>query len=372
MTAPVLWLAGVTWDDVPGTDKRLVLALSEHSPVIWVDAPARGHWRGWISRSAPAVTEVHPGIVRVRVPALPGFTRRPVRALTAALQRWTVRRNLAGAPGAVIVANPLVAFPRGLDSTRVLLVTDDWIAGAPLMGVSTGWLTGVLTANVCEADAIAAVTPSLLDAVVALGARDGGARAVIPNGAPEVQRVEVHRRQLVAGVVGHLNARLDLTMLEAVADAGIRLRLIGPRSDGDAGFARRLDELIARENVEWTGRVAPEELPAHFAELAVGLTPYVDSEFNRASFPLKTLEYLAAGLAVVSTDLPASRWLATDHMTIATDAGGFVDAVRARLANAAEGAEAEIIEERVAFAVSHGWPRRAETLQDLISAGGAA
>jgi hypothetical protein len=38
----------------------------------------------------------------------------------------------------------------------------------------------------------------------------------------------------------------------------------------------------------------------------VGLTPYADTPFNQASFPLKTLEYLSAGLPVVSTDLPGA------------------------------------------------------------------
>ena len=369
MTSPILWIAGVSWDDVPGTDKRLVIALADRSPVIWVDAPARGHWRGWLSRSWPSVSEVHPGVTRVRAPAPPGFSRRPVRALTALVQQWTVRRNLPVAPAAIVVANPVIGFPRGVDGTKVLFVTDDWVAGAPLMGYSATWLTGVLAANVREADAISAVTPALLEMVHALGASEG-ASAVIPNGAPEVQRVGSGRPQPVAGIVGQLNARLDLSMLEAVADAGIRLRLIGPRVDGDEAFARRLDGLIARENVEWTGRVSPEELPSHFADLAVGLTPYEDSEFNRASFPLKTLEYLAAGLPVVSTDLPASRWLATDHMTIATDADAFVDAVRSRIADVEGGAEpAAIVDERVAFAVSHGWPRRAESLRELIAAG---
>ncbi len=77
----------------------------------------------------------------------------------------------------------------------------------------------------------------------------------------------------------------------------------------------------------WVGRRAFEELPAYLRLMNVGLTPYTDTPFNRASFPLKTLEYLAAGLPVVSTDLPATRWLNTDLVRIADSQSDFVSAV---------------------------------------------
>ena len=60
--------------------------------------------------------------------------------------------------------------------------------------------------------------------------------------------------------------------------------------------------------------------------------PYRDTPFNRGSFPLKTLEYLAAGRAVVATDLPAIRWLNTDLISVATTPAAFADHV-ARLAS---------------------------------------
>lgn len=366
---PVVWLAGVTWDAVPGTDRRLVEALAEQGPVIWVDAPARGHWRGWWSRSEPAVSEVAPGIRRVRTPALPGFSRFPVRMVTGLIQRATVRRNLATAPSMVIVANPVTRFPGRVSGTRVLFITDDWIAGAGLMGYSQRWLRGIVESNVRAAGAVAAVTPALLRAMIALVPDSDAVAAVVPNGAPVVSRPEGIARQPVAGVVGQLNERLDLSMLEAVSDAGVRLRLIGPRTEHDPDFAKRLDALVAREGVEWVGPVAPEALPAHLAVLGVGLTPYADSAFNRASFPLKTLEYLAAGLPVVSTDLPASRWLGEDQMTIAGDAAAFVAATKDALHAVENGTEtAQTIDARIDFAAAHGWDRRAAQIRALAEA----
>ena len=365
----VVWLAGVGWDDVPGTDRRLVEALAGHGPVTWVDAPRRGGWRGWWSRSAPAVTEPAPGIRRLRVPALPGFSRFPVRAITALVQSLTVRRNDAGTPSVVVVANPVTRFPRGVGGTRVLFITDDWIAGAGLMGYSSRWLTGMLRDNLRSADAVAAVTPALLETMVALTPGVDGLSEVIPNGAPVVPRCEGVAREAVAGVVGQLNERLDLGVLEAVEAAGVPLRLIGPRTEHDPEFARRLDALIARPGVEWVGAVPAADLPARLAALGVGLTPYADSEFNRASFPLKTLEYLAAGLPVVSTDLPASRWLGTEQMTIAADAAEFVAATQERLRAVRDGLDTRAdAEARIAFAASHGWDRRAAQIIALAQA----
>jgi teichuronic acid biosynthesis glycosyltransferase TuaH len=122
--------------------------------------------------------------------------------------------------------------------------------------------------------------------------------------------------------------------------------------------------LLARPNVHHVGAVPFEELPRWFARMDVGLTPYTDSAFNRASFPLKTLEYLAAGRAVVSTDLPASARLRTEstQVWIAADHRGFADAVRQA---AACPRTPEVVEQRRAVARRHSWAARAEEFARL-------
>ena len=94
----------------------------------------------------------------------------------------------------------------------------------------------------------------------------------------------------------------------------------------------------------------------------VGLTPYADTAFNRASFPLKTLEYLAAGRAVVSTPLPANDWLGTDLIDIAAGPSRFAARVRRLLA---EPATPDLVARRRAFANEHGWDRRARVIAGL-------
>ena len=90
--------------------------------------------------------------------------------------------------------------------------------------------------------------------------------------------------------------------------------------------------------------------------------PYADTAFNRASFPLKTLEYLSAGRAVVSTPLPANDWLATDLIDVATGPAGFAASVVRSLREPRTDALAQ---RRRAFAREHTWQRRADLLARL-------
>jgi teichuronic acid biosynthesis glycosyltransferase TuaH len=150
-----------------------------------------------------------------------------------------------------------------------------------------------------------------------------------------------------------LSDRIDIALLESVADTGIGLLLVGPREPGwEPG---RAEALFDRPNVHYVGPVPFEELPQWFARLDVGLTPYADTAFNRASFPLKTLEYLAAGLPVVSTALPASRRLAeeTPDIQIAPD---FADAV---VAAASAEWTPDVVARRRSVAARHSWAARA-------------
>ncbi len=62
----------------------------------------------------------------------------------------------------------------------------------------------------------------------------------------------------------------------------------------------------------------------------VGVVPYAVNELTRSIFPMKIYEYLAAGLPVVTTPLPALDEIPDVHR--AGDVAGFVDAVASVLA----------------------------------------
>jgi teichuronic acid biosynthesis glycosyltransferase TuaH len=176
-----------------------------------------------------------------------------------------------------------------------------------------------------------------------------------------------------------------MKLLEAVADAGYSLLIVGPHDP--RWEPRRFTALTARPSVRYVGSVPEEEVSAHIAAIDVGITPYLDNPFNKASFPLKTLDYLSAGRPAISTTLPASRWLLSDLarseeaafseqiMLLAGDADSFIDSLRrlagepgqdGQAANDLPGAEPERAHRCRAFAARHTWARRADALAAAI------
>ncbi len=362
MSGPIVWLSGVGWDDLAGTDRRLVEAIAATHAVLYVDSPHPGQWSGWWKGVAPAIEQVSPRVRRLRVPGVPLFTKPVGRLPTRLLQRIALKRALPAGiePAAVVVANPVTRFPRYLSGRRILFATDDWLAGAGLMGLSRRWVLRVMSANAREADAVAAVAPVLLQQLRSIGAK-GVPAEMLPNGAP-LPGVPAHGSEPVAILIGQLNERLDLACLEAVVHSGVRLRLVGPRVDRDPDYGKRLEALLDHPGVEWLGRVSPEQVAIELQSVRVGLTPYVTTAFNQASFPLKTLDYLAAGLPVVSTSLDSSRWLATEHIRIANGPEDFARRVKEIIA---EPAAASDVAGRQQLARAHGWDKRAAQMLQL-------
>src|SRR5262249_40228392 len=85
------------------------------------------------------------------------------------------------------------------------------------------------------------------------------------------------------------------------------------------------------------------ELPGWCRGFAVATLPFVVNELTRHANPLKLREYLAAGLPVVSTDIPESRALGRicpDGLAVA-DGDEVVSAVVARARSGDAGPRAE-------------------------------
>ncbi|HEX3589930.1 MAG TPA: glycosyltransferase [Pseudonocardiaceae bacterium] len=374
-------MSGASWDGVRGSERALTESLLRHTDVLWVDPPVSPATPRRYRRFAgagpswrPAVTEQGGGCYRLTPVVLPGLTRQGIRLTTWPLVRQEIRwalRQLGRRPVAVLSASlddVLGGWPSG--TTTVLYGTDDWVAGAELMGQSSAKLLADERRAVAAADIVLAVTPELADRWRGLGADP----ALLPNGCdPESYLAvdDVTPADLpagfptrVAGVVGQLNDRLDADLLAAVADTGVGLLLVGPRDPG--WLPGRWGELVRRPNVHHTGAVPFAELPRWLARMDVGLTPYTDTAFNRASFPLKTLEYLAAGRPVVGSDLPATRGLATESRDV-TAVAGAAEFARRVIAAAGIPRTADVVQRRRrVVAVRHSWAARAVRLATLL------
>lgn len=359
-------IPGSRWEEVPGTDKQLALALAEQVEVLWVDPPTSA--KALLTGRGPRryLHEVARGVHRLQTLVPPAATRPGVRRLADALVRGRIQRELRDRrirPLGTIILSARGRFLDGISGRRMLFVTDDWPSGAALMGLSVDAVTDSLDRNLRVADEVAAVTKDLADLLIE---RVPEARVtVIPNGTTIAPAVGGTTRERVVGLVGQLNERLDLEVLTAVADAGLELLVVGPRTEREPAVTAGLNALLDRPNVTATGPVPHAELRRHLARVKVGLTPYADNAFNRSSFPLKTLEYLGAGLPVVSTDLPAARWLNSPHVAIAANAEEvvlhLVEALDRPVDPAAEDA-------RRAYAGEHTWAARSEQVLALLRA----
>jgi teichuronic acid biosynthesis glycosyltransferase TuaH len=375
----VVYFANSPWYGPAGTDRHIVEELGRTAPILYVEPPVsmltalRNPVYASQLSASPPLEVLSPRVARVVTRVAPGMTRPVLHRLTAPMVRRATRAAVAtlyggDAPVAGIIstrAKPLwgtVAARR-----KLFFVTDDLPAGADLLGEPRERLVMDEARTLRGADVVAVVSPSLRDRYSAAG----HPATLVPNGCLPQAYDEVDSAELpddvrlpgpVAGFVGHINHRIDLRLLEATADTGVSLLLVGPVVPGFQ--PRQFGALVGRPNVCWVGAKQFSALPSYLRLIDVGLTPYADTAFNRASFPLKTLEYLAAGRNVVATPLPANDWLGTDLIAVAAGPAEFSARVGAELARPRTAA---LTERRRAFAREHSWERRARLLADLLA-----
>ena len=156
--------------------------------------------------------------------------------------------------------------------------------------------------------------------------------------------------------------KLDLPLLAELA----RLRptwsfaLVGPIGPGEP--RADVSQITAEPNIHLLGPRAYGELPAVLRAADAGLIPYARNALTESIFPMKVYEYLAAGLPVVATPLPALAGL-TDIAT-APDAQGVADLLDAAL----EEDDHDHRAERSRAAASHSWEQRLDEIAAAIPA----
>jgi glycosyltransferase involved in cell wall biosynthesis len=132
------------------------------------------------------------------------------------------------------------------------------------------------------------------------------------------------RSSKVAGYVGVIDERVDLELIAQLAAAlpDWTVRMVGP--------VTKIEEssLPQASNIEYVGMVPYRQLPQVMAGFDVALMPFALNEATRAISPTKTLEYLAAGLPVVSTRVPDVVADYADVVHLADDGDEFAAACR--------------------------------------------
>ena len=112
-------------------------------------------------------------------------------------------------------------------------------------------------------------------------------------------------------------------------------------------------------NIHFLGRKPYTELPAYCKAFDVALNPFAINELTLAANPLKVREYLAAGLPVVSTDIPEVHVLS--DCLVGTSHDDFIAKIAYALANPKP-------RKTVSDAVSHeSWEAKVDELRAIMA-----
>jgi glycosyltransferase involved in cell wall biosynthesis len=366
------------WGRHVSTVQHVIRQLLPLHPIVWVNsfghraprltgydlrralAKVRGMARPVVIE-AVVEGELRPDAV-VNPRALPWHGMSLVRRVNGLSIAHDVRRALARvAPGrrSVLVTNTPTAcdLVGRLDELAAVYYCIDDYAAMP--GIAQRMMAAVEPRLLARVDGVVATARTLADT---RRPRRGAAhylpqgvnfdhfakRQPLPNALAELPRP-------VVGFAGGISDCVDFDVVNAVARAlpGASVALVGPQTT-----TAPLPPLAA--NVHLLGPQSYAELPAWVQGFDVGIVPYRDSPWTRAVDPLKLLEYLAAGIPVVATDLPEVRKYA-QVVHIGASPASFVRAVEDAL-----GGRGADLSERLAVARANTWAARATSLRTIL------
>jgi glycosyltransferase involved in cell wall biosynthesis len=174
---------------------------------------------------------------------------------------------------------------------------------------------------------------------------------------PALERLPPPRVVFVGAI---LAATIDIEMMTQLA--ALRrdwsFAFVGPIGQGDPHTD--VDALRDAPNIHLLGPRPHERLPAVLRGAQAAIIPYRLEQQMRSVFPMKTYEYLAAGLPVVSTPLDALSGV--PEVTTAVSAAQFAE----RLGEAIEHDSSALRAARSAAARPHSWESRLEQISAAL------
>ncbi len=374
---------GPDWGRYPSTLQHLFQQVSTRTPVVWVNAVAHrsptltlADFQRAVqkvsaimrSRTGPAAAETgeaRPQLI-VEPKVLPWHQFGPVYAFNT----WSLVRTIRGAlrtlgttrPPVLVTGSPTTAGVVGRldEALSVYFCMDDFLN---FPGVSASMIAPLEAELRCRVDVLVATARSLT-----ISKRPASGLAYqLPQGvnydhfaAPTVEPAAfqaIPRPRI--GFSGTIGGQCDYPLLRRLADAfpQASIVLVGPVTEGAA-----VVDTIRAKNVHFLGVQSYADLPAYVQAFDVGIIPYVLNEWTMAVDSLKLLEYLAAGLPVVSTTFPEVEKYA-NIVAMVPDADAFIAAVGSALV-----VPAAVSRERGrAFARQHTWARRADAFLEIVT-----
>lgn len=349
------------WSADPTSKHQLMKRLAADNRILWVegggmrrpDLKRGSDWRRLARKARAFFTPARlalPGLAVYCPPALPFPGSRIAGVINTGLYRtmvWRELKRLGMSPTPVLwtyvphIASALRAMPRQL---LVYHCVDRWSAfqdyDAALMERSEAELCR--SADVIFASAEDLVercrqhssqvhyVPHGVDFAHFAAALDG---QTLPNDLRDIPEPRV-------GFFGLIHEWVDVELIrQLAARVPFSFVLIG---DAKA----KLDGFRGLANVFHLGRRPYESLPDYCRGFQAAIVPFRRTPLTQSVNPIKLREYAAAGLPVVSTDLPEVRRCA-DIATCATDVESWVDALCAAVAKGGDMGERRKQSDRV-------------------------
>ncbi|HEY1585987.1 MAG TPA: glycosyltransferase [Polyangia bacterium] len=345
------------WSGDPLSKKHVMTRLARKNRVLWVNslgnraprASARDLGRIWdkLTKFARHLNEgpieVAPNIWVITPIAIPNYRSKVARAINERVVGGTVRRamrTLGFTDPLLYTFVPASAWVAGkLGETHIVYHCVDEYSKFDGAGDDIAKLERELIkkANlVITCSAMLQESKSLINPHTTL-VRHGVehehfARALDPE--TEIPEDVRDLPKPVFGFYGLIAEWVDLEAMARVAEAWPEgsVVIVGEHNNAHAaGMAR----LRALPNVHFLGRKPYASLFAYCKAFDVALLPFIKNELTENANPLKLREYLAAGLPVVSTDIPEAVAVAERGVYLADGADAFVTRVGEALSGSA-------------------------------------
>jgi glycosyltransferase involved in cell wall biosynthesis len=323
------------WDFVFQRPQQILSRLARHHPVFFIEEPVFDPGAARLEEIAVAPNVQ---VLRPHTPVqAPGFHDDQLPFLKPLIEAWFAEHRITDHAAWFYTPMALPLMADLMPSAVVYDCMDELSAfqGAPrqmlqreasLMRCADLVLTG--GPSLYEAkrtlNPYVLCLPSAVDADHfrpdhALSKPDRVARAAALQGAIPHPRL---------GYFGVIDERLDQDLVRFLADAepAWQIVMVGPVVKIDPA------SLPQRPNIHWLGQQPYELLPQLVAGWDVCLMPFALNESTRHISPTKTLEYMAAGRAVVSTAIADVIALYGDVVRVAPNRAAFIAGCREALA----------------------------------------
>jgi glycosyltransferase involved in cell wall biosynthesis len=394
----ILCFAPGPWDDIWRNRHQLMTRLARANRVLYVEPwpelrPTLRRWRrgqlSWADMHGPRLRKVQENLYAYSPAAwAPRAARFPLSVATDAIYMASLRRVLRRLrfqkPILWLFLPEMEIFVGRFDEKLVIYHIVDEYAG--YSGISVAWRPVVQQMEeelARRADLVFVTSPDLLERKRALNQRivlipnavdyqsfaaaaDRGPEAALPADMADI-------RPPVAGYVGAINDKLDLTLLLQVARECVQPRkergteyqwsfaLVGPITIESAEGQQTLEALRALPNVHFLGPKSVTEVPGYVAACAVCLLPYQINEWTKHIDSLKLYEYLACGKPVVATDVPAARRFSA-IVSIAANEAEFISSMNRALDQDRPALQAQ----RRQVAAQNTWEQRVTVLSAAV------